>query len=95
MNYSKDEFFDLMERTEAQGCTHTEKMCKARKYEFTGTKSKPITLSGCGNTTLFLVPYAGLDKNGKALPARTVEVCAVDDDMGRWPRFSNPTEAHA
>ncbi len=87
MDYSKDEFFDLMQAAEDDGCTHTEEMCVAKEYNFTGKKSKPVTLAGCGNTTIFEVPYVGLDKHGNEMPVQPVRVCAVDDDMGRWPRF--------
>lgn len=80
MNYSQDEFFELMDQVEAQGGTHLDEMCKAKTYEFTGDRIKPATLPGCGNVALFDVPFLDNSSDG-------VTVCAVDDDMGKWPRF--------
>lgn len=83
MNYSKEEFLTLMEQAEEQGCVHRDEVCDDTTYEF-GDRVKPVKMRGCHNTTLFDVPYESF------IDARqgTVErVCAVDDAMGRWPRF--------
>lgn len=80
MNYSQDDFFELMDAVEAQQGTHLDEQCVAKKYIFSGKKIQPLTYPGCGNSALFMVPYEG----GKE---PEVKVCAVDDDMGRWPRF--------
>lgn len=87
MNYSESEFYALMESVEQQGGEHLDKMCKAKTYKMVNPKSKPVTIAGCGNSALFKVPYDALDKSGATVTVRAVEVCAVDDDMGRWPRF--------
>jgi hypothetical protein len=87
MDYSKKEFFNLAEAVEAQGGEHLDEMCKSHTYEFSGKKIKPVTLAGCGNSALFEIPYEALDKRGKDMGAQPITVCAVDDDMGRWPRF--------
>lgn len=87
MNYSKDEFLDLMTQVDDAGGEHLDEMCAARTYKFTGERLKPATLPGCGNSTLFAVPYEGLDLKGNEMPVQPVRACAVDDDMGRWPRF--------
>lgn len=67
-----------MEQAEAQGIEHLDELCLPKEYEF-GGNATPVTLRGCGNSSMFAVPYG---KDGE--PAK---VCAVDDDMGRWPRF--------
>lgn len=94
MNYEQEEFFALVEAVEYQGGELLDELCKSRKYTFTGDKAKPITLAGCGNQSLFRVPYEAygirLDEEGSELVEaglHPVVVCAVDDDMGRWPRF--------
>jgi hypothetical protein len=87
MIYEQQEFFDLIDMVEEQGGDLLEEMCKARKYEFTGVESRPVILQGCGNQALFSVPYEALDKNGNELGLHPAVVCAVDDDMGKWPRF--------
>jgi len=80
MNYTKDEFFELMDDVEAQGGTHLDDLCAHKTYDFVGDKLKPVTLPGCGNNAIFNVPF--LDDE-----TLSVTVCAVDDDMGKWPRF--------
>ncbi len=86
MNYTKEEFFDLMERVDDVDGTHLDEQCKMRTYEFCGDKlpDRAKTLPGCGESALFLVPYEGIEGTSEHGPIR---VCAVDDDMGRWPRF--------
>ncbi len=84
MNYSKEDFFALIEAAEGQGGQHLDKVCEARAYEFVGDiKPPPMELSACGNSALFEIPY----ESSFAGIAGVVKVCAVDDDMGRWPRF--------
>jgi hypothetical protein len=88
MNYSEQEFYTLMEAVEAAGGEHLDRQCTARTYDFTGKHSKQVTIGGCGNSAFFKVPYLSLDGTSMATSAvPPVEVCAVDDDMGRWPRF--------
>lgn len=87
MNYSQNEFFALVETVEEQGGEHLDKLCKAQTYKFVGNKQKPMTLPSCGNSALFLVPYEAINRDGSEAGLQPVEVCAVDDDMGRWPRF--------
>jgi hypothetical protein len=91
VNYSKDEFYDLMEQVEAAGGEHLDEMCKMRSYEFCGDKlpDRAKVLPGCGESALFTVPYKTVKKNsmGDVLVDSEIKVCAVDDDMGRWPRF--------
>lgn len=86
MDYKQQEFFALIEEVEAQGGGHLDKQCKAKTYKF-GNNHKPLTLPSCGNSALFVVPYEALNKDGSEAGMHPLEVCAVDDDMGRWPRF--------
>lgn len=76
MNYSKEEFFDLMEQAEEQGIEHLDEVCTPKQYEFTG-RARPVVMRACKNAALFAIPH----DDG------VVKVCAVDDSMGRWPRF--------
>lgn len=84
MNYTKDEFFDLMAQAEEQGATHRDEICGESVYEFDGLR-KPVTMRGCNNSTLFDVPYDSIVLDTR--DAVVERVCAVDDAMGRWPRF--------
>lgn len=82
MRYTQDELIELMDAVEEQGGTHLDDRCKAKKYTFVGDKVNPVILAGCGNELLFEVPYVGSND-----AAESLTVCAVDDDMGKWPRF--------
>jgi hypothetical protein len=82
VNYSPEQFFRVSEAIEAQGGVHIDAMCKARRYEFSGERGKPVQLPGCGNMSLFEIPYEGED--GYPSP---VTLCAVCDDVGLQPRF--------
>lgn len=86
MNYDKADFFALIERVEEQGGEHLDAMCVARDFEWCGDKLKPATLPGCGQIAQFAVPYEGMKGTKDNGP---VQVCAVDDSMGAWPRFGN------
>jgi hypothetical protein len=87
MNYSQTEFLRLLDQIESQSGEHLDKPCTPQTYNFTGEKSKPMTFGSCGNFSLFSIPYAAQDVKGKDIGARKVQVCAVEDDLGRWPRF--------
>lgn len=87
MEYEPDQFFSLVEKVEAQGGAHLDTLCEVRKYTFTGKLVKPIVKPGCGNPTLFTVPYKHRDTKGVERD-HAVKVCAVEDNMGLWPRFS-------
>lgn len=77
-----------MEAVEDQGGEHLDEQCKARRYEFSGGKSKPVTLPSCGQSALFMIPVELPDDEmtGVMLP-EPVKVCAVEDLVGLWPRF--------
>lgn len=85
MEYSREEFYDLMEAVENAGGEHLDRLCTATRYEFVGDHQKPVTYPGCGESALFNVPY---EQGTTSAPViGVVEVCAVEDEMGRWPRF--------
>lgn len=83
MNYSPEQFFELVEAVEAEGGSLTEDLCVARKYNMTGDEGKPVVLEGCGNTSIFRFPYDLGDTLGE------VQLCAVCDDLGATPRFEH------
>lgn len=109
MNYSRQEFFNLMEAVEDQGGEHLDRLCAARSYTFLQTraeeqdnggwkfvangKNKVVTLPSCGNSALFTVPYAVTDeeweKGDEIGWSGELTACAVEDDMGLWPRFKD------
>lgn len=96
MNYEGDEFIRLLEEVERQGGEHLQEKCSPHKYRLQVPKpGKPEAkewkehfTSGCGKESKFRVftseASAGVDDFGSAAPA---VVCAVDDNMGMWPRF--------
>jgi hypothetical protein len=83
VNYTKDQFFDLMAQAEEQGATHRVEVCSETAYDFGGRK--PVTFRGCGHAAIFDVPYESVVHDARDDAA--VRVCAVEDAMGRWPRF--------
>lgn len=83
MNYTPDQFFALSEAIADDGGLHLDEMCKARQYTFTGgDKIKPAMLPGCGNLSIFDIPYEGED--GKPHHAK---LCAVCDNVALMPRY--------
>lgn len=61
---------------------------------------KDIFTSGCGQESRFVIPYrlpegklgAQMAKHHDKELGPTLVACAVDDDMGRWPRFKSVIE---
>lgn len=99
MQFHPDDFDRLAAEVERQGGTSLPGAHNARRIYMKavgpdGTeKHQDAFTIGCGREARFLVPY-GLpqSKLGKAMEKRgagIVEVCAVDDDMGKWPRFQD------
>lgn len=90
MKYTQDEFFRLMEAIEEEGGEHLDETHDAMYHtKFTGDKMKGLEVHYCGLDVMFDVPYVGLDINGQPMQVQPVKVCAVDDMVGRWPRFSH------
>lgn len=95
MNYEQDEFFELIEAVEQGGGVLLDDLCKAKTYQWSGSKGKPVTLAGCGNQALLQIPYDALDVRGNEQGVHPVVVCAVDDEVGKWPRFGGDRFAEA
>lgn len=100
MRYHEDDFLRLMSAVEEQNGEPAGTPCKGSKFRLQvpdnadKMKYKEFLTHGCGLDTVFLVPYqkpAGRDTKGDKIPGGTgtIAVCAVGDDMGRWPRFQD------
>lgn len=90
MNYTEDQYERLVEAVEAVGGEYLDDLCTYREYGATGDLVKPLFRPGCGNMAVFLVPYeTPREFAGDVTGAVTgmVEVCAVCDELGNWPRF--------
>jgi len=94
VDYLNTELMDLMDQIAEQGGEHMDRTCVSREFEFVGPHSKPITLRYCNNDTVFAIPYEALDKEGREAGLQPVEVCAVEDNVGMWPRFGGDRFAH-
>ena len=64
-----------------------------------GGKDYQTATCSCGNEAKFVLPYQPIDAAGKIdaeamlkRGAGLVQVCAVCDDVGRWPNFENVME---
>lgn len=87
MEYTFDELAQLVEAVEEQGGELTDLTCTDRVVKLTGPNAKPAKLRYCRNDTIFEVPYEAADKEGRSMGLQPIQVCAVDDNMGAWPRF--------
>ena len=100
MNYSPDDFLRLLEEVERQSGVHLPEPCTARSWRMQQPDAKgdmrwrEVFATGCGKDKRFAVPYepaATSAKERQAMKERGagfVYACAVDDDMGKWPRFA-------
>lgn len=83
MKYKPDEFFRLMAAVEEQGGEHLDESHDTVYLMPDKDKGLPgLELDYCGQSMLFVIP----DLPGESPPGKT-KVCAMDDDMGLWPRF--------
>lgn len=101
MNYSPDDFLTLLEEVERQGGVHLPDPCTApsirmKQPDAAGNlKWKEVFLTGCGKDARFALPYEPAAESAKDRQAMIergagfVTACAVDDDMGKWPRFAS------
>jgi len=99
LQYHPDDFLRLSDEVERQHGTsvpgpHNPRRLRMKATDADGEERwQDAFTAGCGQETRFLVPYAlPQGKLGKAMEKRgagVVEACAVDDDMGKWPRFAN------
>lgn len=92
MQYTPDDFFRLATEIEEQGGAHLDEVCEDRYFKLSGEKQKGVEIGYCNDSAIFEVPYVGRDKNGRDMPVQPVKICAVDDAVGRWPRFAHTIE---
>lgn len=95
MNYNHDDFLKLMEEIEFQSGLHLDQDCTPETFRLAvkpGGPEKARLTTGCGNPTLFEIPYAQESSDGTTATMGKVIACAVCDDLGRWPRFSHVLE---
>ncbi len=92
MKIDPAEWHAFVVRAEDQDCEQLDDICSHRKYVMTGDKhgQKPVTLAGCGNSVLFVVPYVSTLAHHSN---ESVTVCAVDDNVAMWPRFGGDAYA--
>lgn len=89
MEYTQSQLYDLIDAIEDDGGEYLEGLCEARKYALTGDQIKEPTIPGCGNQTLFKVPYASEVPGTNASVLEHVVLCAVCDDIGSMPRYQH------
>lgn len=102
MRYHPDDFYRLMEAVEEAGGMQIERRCEPTKIRLKAPnargemKPKTFFTAGCQQNALFAVPYevpqGRLGTKMQKAGAGVAIVCAVDDDMGRWPRFAHVIE---
>lgn len=83
---SPDDFFDLIERVEAEGGASLNEPCKATLIDALSKPGDPAYTHGCGEAVRFQIPY---DSEGDE---KFVTACANGDLMERWPRFMRELE---
>lgn len=85
--YSPEQFIRLAQEIEETGGVHVDELCSARPYSFTGPnpEGKEVFLPGCGNYSIFEVPYEA--ESGDLMDR--IRLCAVCDALGWTPRFSH------
>lgn len=88
MDYTEQQFDELITLIEREGGVHLDELCGAREYTLTGEVGQDedgqrrLLMPGCGNYSIFEIPYE--DEKGDVHP---IELCAVCDDLGAMPRF--------
>lgn len=87
MKYNEDEFFRLMEAVEADGGKHIDEPHTDAVHEMTGNLLKKQSVHYCGSPVQFEVPYRFGTGSSEVLALGTF--CAIDDCMGRWPRYAS------
>lgn len=87
MDYDPDEFLELESAVEALGGLPLPEVCSGHTIKYPASRGKAhqrIQTAHCNNHSKFSVPYLG--ENDKL---RHVVACAVDDNMGAWPRLTS------
>ncbi len=92
-----------MEQIEGVGGTLLPETCRPMKFKLKQPtdkagemKWKDLFTAGCGREARFAIPYSiPAGKRGETMRERgggVVIACAVDDAIGKWPRFSQAIE---
>lgn len=92
MEYTFPQYGRLVREIDRQGGRHLEdKVCEAKQYSFSGPNPdyKSVFLPGCGNNSIFEVPYLPEGGDGDTVTIENMELCAVCDDLGHMPRFQD------
>lgn len=101
MNYEPDDFLALLEEVERKGGAHLSVPCIPHEYKIKlpdasgRMRSRRSFTASCGKDAMFAVPYepvARSPEEKKSMLERGAgfaTVCAVDDDLGRWPRYAH------
>jgi hypothetical protein len=91
VEYSPTQYTRLLELIEEQGGEHLDELCVSRGHVFDPSPSngvgKVITMPGCGNYSIFLIPFESEMQGGLGL-LETAKLCAVCDGLGFKPRFA-------
>lgn len=94
--YHPDDFIRLTETVEQQGGARLEEACvpsmfKLKVPDHSGDmRWKRFHTSGCRNHSRFVVQYDPGEEVSETHPSGgLMTACAVDDDMGKWPRFAH------
>lgn len=90
MNYSQDEFIALMDVIEEAGGMHLDMDCTPERFRLKTSPDGPERIretQACGNPSLFDIPFP-LPDGSDLVNTGTVRVCAVCDNVGLWPRFT-------
>lgn len=90
MDYTAEEFADLVRAVEQQGGQQLPDMCLPTVYRLkqptpSGPRRVDVETVGCEQFCLLAIPYDPEPKSKKKVNA--VTACAVDDNVGMWPRF--------
>jgi len=90
VDYKPDEFIALLEEVEHQGGALLNDPCEPSYFNLEQPdasgklKLRKLSTTGCGNDCRMGVPYQPPEGT---TGAAFVAACAVDDNMGDWPRF--------
>jgi hypothetical protein len=98
VQYHPEDFLRLAQTVEEEGGVMLGDSCQPKPYrlpikdQITGEeRQKQYFTAGCGKDALFAIPYRrSTDEPGER--NGIIRVCAVDDDLGKWPRFQNAME---
>jgi hypothetical protein len=100
MRYHPDDFLRLAEAVEEQQGALLPDPCVPQRYSLKipdGPGDEPrwedFYTAGCNKEARFVIPYPlPKGKAGRQMESRGagfLTACAVDDDMGKWPRFAS------